>query len=56
MENETILRHALSVHCPTCGAAPGEKCESSTGLPRPHAHLDRLLIAEDLEALGTDDH
>ncbi len=33
---------ALKVRCPTCGAAPGERCELSTGLPRTEPHRDRV--------------
>jgi hypothetical protein len=32
---------ALSVRCPTCGAARGEKCELTSGQPRTDPHLDR---------------
>jgi hypothetical protein len=38
---------ALSVRCPTCGAAPGEKCELGTGQPRTEPHRDRRLFAEE---------
>jgi hypothetical protein len=40
-------RKILAIRCPTCGAAPGEKCELSTGLPRTTPHRDRRLIAAD---------
>ena len=36
----------LAIRCPTCGAAPGEKCELTTGQPRTEPHRDRRLIAE----------
>jgi hypothetical protein len=42
---EPRSKQALSVRCPTCGAAPGEKCELITGLPRFEPHKDRRLIA-----------
>jgi len=44
---KATLRQIEAVRCPTCGAAPGEKCELNTGDPRNHPHLDRRLIAED---------
>jgi hypothetical protein len=34
-ETELRPKQVLSVHCPTCGAASGEKCKLGTGLPRP---------------------
>ena len=40
-------RKPLVVHCPTCGAAPGKKCELSTGQPRTSPHRDRRVIAKD---------
>jgi hypothetical protein len=39
------LKQVEAVRCPNCGAAPGEKCELSTGQPRTNPHRDRLLIA-----------
>lgn len=51
-----IMRKALStkkilaVHCPTCGAKPGEKCELSSGEPRTDPHRDRRLAAADLKS------
>ena len=42
---ELSAKKALAVTCPTCGAAPGEKCELSTGQPRTEPHRDRRLIA-----------
>ena len=47
MEKERDPQQALAVRCPTCGAAPGEKCELSTGQPRTEPHRDRRLIAAD---------
>jgi len=41
------LKEVQAVRCPTCGAAPGEKCELTTGLFRTEPHRDRRLIAED---------
>ena len=40
-------KQILAIRCPTCGAAPGEKCELSTGLPRTGPHRDRRLSAAD---------
>jgi hypothetical protein len=37
----------LAVRCPTCGAAPGEQCELSTGMPRTFPHRDRCPAAKD---------
>jgi hypothetical protein len=37
----------LAVPCPTCGAAPKEKCELASGQPRGKPHRDRRLIAAD---------
>ena len=42
-----LLRLVLAAQCPTCGAAPGEKCELSTGQPRTDPHRDRRSIAKD---------
>ena len=35
-------KQILAVRCPSCGAAPGEKCELSTGQPRTSPHRDRV--------------
>jgi len=40
-------QQVLAIPCPTCGAAPGEKCELSTGQPRTDSHRDRRVIAKD---------
>jgi hypothetical protein len=45
------LEQILKVRCPTCGVAPGEKCELSTGLPRFEPHQARRLAAEDMGAI-----
>jgi hypothetical protein len=47
MKKELSPKQILAVRCPTCGAAPGEKCELSTGQPRNTPHLDRELITND---------
>jgi hypothetical protein len=41
------LTQILAIRCPTCGAAPGEKCELTTGLPRFEPHQARRLDAAD---------
>jgi hypothetical protein len=47
IKKEHSPKEALTVHCPTCGAKPGEKCELSTGLPRTDPHRDRRLTAKE---------
>jgi hypothetical protein len=47
MKKEIDPKKVLAIRCPTCGAAPGEKCELSTGLPRFEPHRNRRLIAKD---------
>jgi hypothetical protein len=47
MTKQLSPKPILSVRCPTCGAAPGEKCEINTGQSRNEPHSDRRLIAED---------
>jgi hypothetical protein len=44
---ELSPKQVLAVRCPTCGAAPGEKCELSTGQSRTNPHRDRRLVAKD---------
>jgi len=39
------VKQLQAVRCPTCGAAPGEKCELVTGQPRTESHCDRREIA-----------
>ena len=51
-DGPTLMKKAnpkeiLSIRCPTCGAAPGEKCELGTGQPRTFPHRDRRLKAAD---------
>jgi hypothetical protein len=45
MKKEPSPKRILAIRCPTCGAAPGEKCELGTGQPRTEPHIDRRLIA-----------
>ena len=40
-------RKNLAVPCPTCGAAPGKKCELTNGAPRSQPHRDRRTIAKE---------
>lgn len=47
MKKELTPKEALAVPGPTCGAAPGKKCELATGQPRTDPHRDRRLIAKD---------
>jgi hypothetical protein len=47
-EAEPWPKEILSVRCPTCGAASGEKCKLCTGPPRTAPHRDRRLTAKDL--------
>jgi hypothetical protein len=47
-ETEFRPKQVLSVRCPTCGAASGEKCKLGTGLPCTAPHRDRRLTAKDL--------
>ena len=46
-EAASILRRALSVRCPTCGAAPREECKLAVGSPRTKPHRDRRSTAKD---------
>jgi hypothetical protein len=45
VKKEISLKKVLAVQCPTCGAAPGKKCELSSGQPRTDPHRDRRLLA-----------
>ena len=47
MRKELSSRKVLAFRCPTCGAAPVEKCELTSGRPRTEPHRDRRLIAKD---------
>jgi hypothetical protein len=47
MKKELSPKEVLALRCPTCGAAPGERCELSTGQPRTSPHRDRRWIAAD---------
>ena len=47
MKKELSPKQILGVRCPTCGAAPKEKCKLGSGQPRTKPHRDRRLIAKD---------
>jgi hypothetical protein len=42
MQKELSLTKSLTVQCPTCGAAPRQKCELNSGQPRTDPHHDRV--------------
>jgi hypothetical protein len=45
VRQKSAPKQVFAVRCPTCGAAPGEKCELSTGQLRTSPHSDRRWIA-----------
>jgi len=47
VSKELTPKQIFAVRCPTCGAAPGVRCELGTGQPRTEPHRDRRLIAEE---------
>jgi hypothetical protein len=47
MKKGISLKKVLTVQCPTCGAAPGKKCELTSGQPCINPHRDRRLLAAD---------
>jgi hypothetical protein len=42
-----VEAQALTVRCPTCGAAPKIRCKYVIGGVRRQSHLERRLIASD---------
>ncbi len=48
MSNRLAVEKIEAILCPTCGAAPGEKCELHSGDSRTEPHRERRLVAEDL--------
>jgi hypothetical protein len=46
LKTQLALKKILTVRRPTCGAAPGEKCELTSGQPRTGPHPDRLVAAD----------
>jgi len=53
MNRNQLEKLSLTVHCPTCGAAPEQKCELNSGQPRTTAHRDRRWNAADKEKTKT---
>jgi hypothetical protein len=51
MKKPLSLKKIIAVRCPTCGAAPSEKCELTTGQPRTNPHRDRRVIAKEMETI-----
>ena len=49
--SDLTAEQLFSVPCPTCGAAPGERCLLHSGAPRSEPHVDRKLCAA--EAIET---
>ena len=49
MDTKQLTWLILAVPCPTCGAAPREKCELHSGQPRTAPHRDRHLNAAEKE-------
>ena len=47
MDSKRITKLILAVSCPTCGAAPQQKCELHSGQPRISPHRYRRLDAAD---------
>ena len=47
MDSKQITKLILAVSCPTCGAAPRQKCELHSGQPRTAPHRYRRLEAAD---------
>jgi hypothetical protein len=47
LKPQLTSKQILAVPCPTCGVAPDEKCELSTGQPRFEPHQARRLNASD---------
>jgi hypothetical protein len=47
MDSKRITKLILAVSCPTCGAAPHQKCKLHSGQPRTSAHRYRRLDAAD---------
>ena len=44
---DLTAKQKLSVQCPTCGSAPGQKCELSAGGVRNSSHRERKFAAAD---------
>jgi hypothetical protein len=48
---ELTPKAVLAIRCPTCGAAPGVRCELGTGQRRTEPHRDRRLLAAEKSGL-----
>jgi hypothetical protein len=44
-KKELTAKQLISVACPTCGVAVGERCVLHSGAPRYGPHIDRKLSA-----------
>jgi len=44
-KERTHARTVISVPCPTCGVAAGERCVLHSGAPRSEPHVDRKFAA-----------
>jgi hypothetical protein len=44
-------KQILAIPCPTCGAAPGVRCQLATGQARTVPHRDRRLLATEKSGL-----
>jgi hypothetical protein len=44
-KKELTPEQLVSVPCPTCGVAVGERCVLHSGAPRSEPHVDRKLSA-----------
>ena len=47
MKKKRTTKQMLALRCPTCGAAPKERCKLINGQPRTSLHRDRRLMAAD---------
>jgi hypothetical protein len=47
MKKKRSTKQMLALRCPTCGAAPKERCKLINGQPRTALHRDRRLMAAD---------
>ena len=52
MDSKQITKLILAVSCPTCGAAPRQKCELHSGQPRTAPHRYRRLEAAENAKAG----
>jgi hypothetical protein len=52
MGRELSPKQILALRCPTCGAAPRQKCELGTGQLRMTPHRERMWTAKDRPLQG----